>query len=387
MKFMGYKRPDGRVGVRNHVVVMPGVLCAESAAKKICDAVPGAVYLRNQNGCAQNGKDSFVTLDILSGMIANGNVYAVLIVGLGCEMLRESEYRKAISAKTSKPVHYICIQEEGGIAKTVKKGVEITEKLMADAAKCERTELELSELFLGLECGGSDPTSGFSSNTVLGKVTDTLIEAGGTAVMSETAECIGAEHILRTRGKTPEIGEQLYNTVIEWEKARFEESGEDIRNSNPSPGNKEGGITTLSEKSLGCIHKSGTHPFDGVFRYGQLIEGHGLYYIDATAYDVVNTVALVASGAQVVAFTTGRGNPIGNPIAPVVKITGNRHTATFLEDFIDFDTSESITGEKSFDELGAEMLEKILSVCSGEPTKAEINGAVEMGINQNYSYT
>jgi len=387
MKFMAYKRPDGRVGVRNHVVVMPGVLCAESAAKKICDAVPGAVYLRNQNGCAQNGKDSFVTLDILSGMIANGNVYGVLIVGLGCEMLRESEYHRAISAKTSKPVHYICIQEEGGIAKTVKKGIEITKALMVEAAHCERSEVELSELFLGLECGGSDPTSGFSSNTVLGRVTDALIEAGGTAVMSETAECIGAEHILRARGATPEIGEKLYNTVIEWEKARYEESGEDIRNSNPSPGNKEGGITTLSEKSLGCIHKSGTHPFNGVFKYGQLIEGHGLYYIDATAYDVVNTVALVASGAQVVAFTTGRGNPIGNPIAPVVKITGNHHTATFLEDFIDFDTSDSITGKKSFEELGSEMLAKIISVCEGELTKAEINGAVEMGINQNYSYT
>lgn len=386
MKFKAYKRPDGRVGVRNHVVVMPGVLCAEVAAKKICDAVPGTVYLRNQNGCGLNSKDSFTTMDILSGMIANGNVYGALIVGLGCEMQREAEYRKAIEAKTGKPVHYICIQEEGGIARTVEKGSAIVRKLREEADKCERVEVELSELFLGLECGGSDPTSGFSSNTVLGVVTDKIIEAGGTAAMSETAECIGAEHILRTRGKTPEIGEELYKTVIDWEQARYEESGEDIRNGNPSPGNKDGGITTLSEKSLGCIHKSGSHPFEGVYQYGQLIREHGLHYINAPAFDVINTVALVASGAQIVAFTTGRGNPIGNPIAPVLKITGNHHTAEWMEDFIDFDTSESITGEKSFDELGDEMLAKIISVCNGEPTKSEINGAVEMGINQDYSY-
>ena len=386
MKFKAYKRPDGRVGIRNHVVVMPGVLCAEVAAKKICDAVPGTVYLRNQIGCGLNSKDTFTTMDILSGMIANGNVFGVLIVGLGCEMQREAEYRKAIEAKAGKPVHYICIQEEGGIARTVEKGSAIVRKMREEADKCERVEVELSELFLGLECGGSDPTSGFSSNTVLGVVTDKIIEAGGTAAMSETAECIGAEHILRTRGKTPEIGEELYKTVIDWEQARYEESGEDIRNGNPSPGNKDGGITTLSEKSLGCIHKSGSHPFEGVYQYGQLISEHGLHYINAPAFDVINTVALIASGAQIVAFTTGRGNPIGNPIAPVLKITGNHQTAEWMEDFIDFDTSESITGEKSFDELGDEMLAKIISICNGELTKAEINGAVEMEINQDYSY-
>lgn len=386
MTFMGYRRDDGRVGVRNHVVVMPGVLCGEVAARKITEQVEGTTFLYNQNGCGQNPKDLAVTLDILTGLIANGNVYGVLVVGLGCEFLRKDDYEKAIREKTGKPFYYLCIQEEGGIARTVKKGAEIARKMVEDAAKCKREEVELSELTLGLECGGSDPTSGFSSNTVLGRVTDSIIEAGGSAIMSETAEAIGAEHIMRARGKTPAIGEKLYNAIVNWERDWFEESGENIRESNPSPGNKEGGLTTLAEKSLGCIHKSGKYPFDDCYEYGKIIDKKGLFFINATSYDVVNTVALVAAGAQVVAFTTGRGNPIGNPIAPVIKITGNHDAAEWLEDFIDFDTSASITGEKSFAELGQELLNFTLDICSGKKTKAEINGACEMGINQNYSY-
>ena len=383
MKINAYKRMDGRVGIRNHVVVMPGVLCAEVAAKKIVQETEGTTFLYNQVGCGQNQKDKRTTLDVLSGMIANGNVYGALIVGLGCETIQKEEYLEAIKKKTGKPVYYISIQEEGGIANTVKAGKAIAEKLRQEADKCRREEVDISELFLGLECGGSDPTSGLSCNTVLGKVTDYLIDANGTAAMSETAEAIGAEHILRERGRTPEIGQQIYDAIVKWERDRYEESGEDIRAGNPSPGNIAGGITTLSEKSLGCIHKSGSRPFDGCYEYGELIEGKGLYFINAAAFDVVNTVALVASGAQLVAFTTGRGNPIGNPIAPVVKITGNHEAAIRFADFIDLDTSESLSGKKSFDELSREMVR----VCNGEPVKAEINGACEMAVNQINSYS
>lgn len=387
MKINAYKRIDGRVGIRNHVVVMPGVLCAEVAAKKIVQETEGTTFLYNQVGCGQNQKDKRTTLDVLSGMIANGNVYGALIVGLGCETIQKEEYLEAIKKKTGKPVYYISIQEEGGIANTVKAGKAIAEKLRQEADKCRREEVDISELFLGLECGGSDPTSGLSCNTVLGKVTDYLIDANGTAAMSETAEAIGAEHILRERGRTPEIGQQIYDAIVKWERDRYEESGEDIRAGNPSPGNIAGGITTLSEKSLGCIHKSGSRPFDGCYEYGELIEGKGLYFINAAAFDVVNTVALVASGAQLVAFTTGRGNPIGNPIAPVVKITGNHEAAIRFADFIDLDTSESLSGKKSFDELSREMLEYMVRVCNGEPVKAEINGACEMAVNQINSYS
>ena len=228
MKINAYKRMDGRVGIRNHVVVMPGVLCAEVAAKKIVQETEGTTFLYNQVGCGQNQKDKRTTLDVLSGMIANGNVYGALIVGLGCETIQKEEYLEAIKKKTGKPVYYISIQEEGGIANTVKAGKAIAEKLRQEADKCRREEVDISELFLGLECGGSDPTSGLSCNTVLGKVTDYLIDANGTAAMSETAEAIGAEHILRERGRTPEIGQQIYDAIVKWERDRYEESGEDL---------------------------------------------------------------------------------------------------------------------------------------------------------------
>lgn len=386
MKFRGYRRPDGRAGVRNHVVVMPGVLCAQVAAKKIAEEVEGTTFVYNPNGCGQCVKDSASTLDILSGMIANGNVYGALIVGLGCESLQKDRYINAISAKTNKPVYHISIQQEGGIAKTVEAGVKIVRALKEEAEKCEREDIDVSELILGLECGGSDPTSGFSANTVLGNTSDRIIDLGGTAVISETAEAIGAEHILRERGRTPEIGQRIYDAIVKWEEERYAESGEDIRLSNPSPGNIAGGITTLSEKSLGCIHKCGTRPFDGFYEYGKMIDKKGLHFLNATAFDVPNVVALVAAGAQIVAFTTGMGNPVGNPVSPVVKITGNRETAVRLSDIIDFDTSGSISGEKSIEQLGGELMDYIVSVCGGESVRAEDNGAAEMSINQNYSY-
>ena len=385
MKFFGYNRPDGHVGVRNHVVVIPGVLCAEVAAKRIAQKTD-AVFIYNPNGCGQCHKDTMATLDILSGLIANGNVYGALIVGLGCETIQESDYLNAVTAKTNKPVHYISIQAEGGIGKTVEAGVKIVTALNREADQCFREEIDISELILGLECGGSDPTSGFSSNTVLGSVCDTLVDCGGTAVLSETTEAIGAEHILKQRGRTPEIGQQLYDAVIRWEKDRSAESGENIRLNNPSPGNKASGLTTLTEKSLGCIHKSGTRPFEGLYEYGQLIDKKGLFFLNATAYDVANVTALAASGAQIIAFTTGRGNPVGNPVTPVIKITGNRETAIRLNDFIDFDTSISITGAKSIEHLADELLHYIIKVCNGEPVKAEDNGACEISINQMYSY-
>lgn len=387
MRFMGYRRSDGRAGIRNHVLVMPGVLCAEVAARKIVEQNPDAMFMFNSTGCGLNQSDLEMTLDILSGMIANGNVYGVLIVGLGCEFIDEETYMKAIRTKTDKPVHYIGIQETGGIARTVEAGGKIVRDMLYDAAKCERVEMPLSELSLGLECGGSDPTSGFSSNLVLGKVSDAIIEAGGTVLMSETAEAIGAEHIMRDRCVNPDVGEKMYRAIVDWEQARYDESGENIRDSNPSPGNKAGGLTTLAEKSLGCITKSGSHPFDDVYEYGEMIDRKGLFFINASAYDVVNTVALVAAGAQIVAFTTGRGNPIGNPVAPVIKITGNSDTAEWLSDFIDFDTSDTLTAKRTIEEVGDELLEYTVRVADGEKTMAEVNGAIEMGLNQMHSYT
>jgi len=384
VKFYGYKRSDGRIGIRNHVVVMPGVICAAGVAQKIANK-SGVQYLYNPNGCGQSPRDTAITLEILSGMIANGNVYGALIVGLGCETIRKDMYLDAIRKKTDKPVYYISIQEEGGINKTVAKGVEIVKTLKEVADKCERVECDLSDIILGLECGASDPTSGISANVVLGKVTDKLIECGGTAILSETPEAIGAENILKARGLTPEIGQKLYDTVLKFEKM-FLDIGQDIRATNPSPGNKASGITTLEEKSLGCIEKGGTTPFCGVYEYGQMVDKKGLVFMDGTAYDVASVASLIAGGAQIVAFTTGMGTPVGNAIAPVVKITGNKHTAAYLNDMIDFDTSDSISGTKTVDELGQELFNYIIRVCNGEKVKTEIYEMSDMAINQFYSY-
>ena len=383
--FQGYRRADGRVGVRNQVLVMPGVHCSELAAKKITQAVPGTTFLPNPSGCGQSHYDMQTALKVLSGLCANGNVYGVLVIGLGCEFLREADYRAAILSKADLPFYYLSIQEEGGIGRTVEKGAAICRDLVRDASLCVREEIPLSELILGLECGGSDPTSGLSANVVLGRVTDLLIDAGGSAIMSETAEAVGAEHILKKRGKTPEIGQKLYDAVTGWAQARQAEAGENIRENNPSPGNLASGLTTLAEKSLGCLHKSGSHPFEDCLEYGERIPGKGLYFLNAPAYDILNTTALVSAGAQIIAFTTGMGNPIGNPIAPVIKITGNHATAVRMSDFIDFDTSATLSGSLTPEESSADLFSLLLEVAEGRRTLAEINGACEISINQHFS--
>lgn len=384
MHFMGYRRTDGHVGIRNHVVVMPGCICSAGAARKIAEQ-SGATYLYNPNGCAQDARDTAITLEILSGLIANGNVYGALIVGLGCESIQEERYREAVRRKTDKPVHYISIQKEGGLGRTVTRGVDLVEQLQKEAGACQREKCDMSELIVGLECGGSDPTSGFSINVVLGNTSDRLVDLGGTTILCETPEAIGAENILKRRGCTPEVGQQLYDAVMANER-RHLEAGEDIRNVNPSPGNKAGGLTTLEEKSIGCVHKSGSKPFQAVYGYGQMVDQKGLVFMDGTAYDVASTISLIAGGAQLVVFTTGLGTPVGSAIAPVLKATGNGHTAQWLEDIIDFDSSASITGEKTIETLGAELLEQIRQVCDGKLVKAEVNGISDMAIDQMGSY-
>ena len=384
MHFMGYRRTDGHVGIRNHVVVMPGCICSAGAARKICEK-SGATYLYNPNGCAQDARDTAMTLEILSGLIANGNVYGALIVGLGCESIQEARYMDAIRKKTDKPVRYISIQKEGGLGRTVAHGLELVAQLQQEARACRRESCDISELIVGLECGGSDPTSGFSINVVLGNTSDRLVDLGGTTILCETPEAIGAENILKRRGCTPQVGQQLYDAVLANER-RHLEAGEDIRNVNPSPGNKAGGLTTLEEKSIGCVHKSGTRPFQAVYSYGQMVDKKGLVFMDGTAYDVASTMSLIAGGAQLVVFTTGLGTPVGSAIAPVLKATGNGHTAQWLEDIIDFDSSASITGEKTVEALGDELLKYIRRVCDGELVKAEINGISDMAIDQMGSY-
>lgn len=380
MKFYGYKRPDGKTGVRNHVVVMPGVLCADSAAQKIA-AETGAVYLHNPYGCGQTKADAERALHILSGLLANPNVYGALIVGLGCEFLGEEEYRAAVEGKSrGKPIHYLSIQEENGVAATVAKGANAARELLEEAGKCVRVECGVSDLIIGLECGGSDPTSGLSANVVLGEATDRIVGMGGSAVISETVEAIGAESLLLGRGKTPEIGRAIYDCVRA-KDAAFTALGENIRSRNPSPGNIRAGITTLEEKSLGCIIKSGASPFSSLIGYGDQVTEKGLVFMDTTAFDAASVTAKAAGGCQVIVFTTGLGNPIGCAIAPVIKMTGNKETYDRLRDMLDFDSSGTLTGEKTVSQSADELMEMVLSVCSGKEVRADINGAHVISID------
>lgn len=385
MEFQGYIRPDGRVGIRNHVLVMPSCSCSSDVARMIAAKVPGTATFNNQHGCGQVVKDQLVTRNFLSGFAANPNVHSILLVGLGCEQLNCEVLVKDIADKTNKPVRTVVIQEEGGVRRTVARGVELAQQLVDAANECKRVPCDISHLILGTNCGGSDPTSGLSSNLVVGNISDRLSDLGATTIISETPEFVGAEHVLARQARTPEIGEKVLKIVEDFEQ-NFAAIGESLRSGNPSPGNKAGGITTIEEKSLGCIHKSGTRPIEAVYKSCDMVTAKGTVVMDTCAYDVCSVSEMTAGGSQMTIFTTGRGTPTGNPIALVLKITGNARTAKWMDDFIDFDTSDSLEHKKTVEELGAALLEMIVRVASGELVKAEEFGIIEIAIPRLCNY-
>ncbi len=373
MEFMGYERDDGRIGIRNHVLIMPTVACANETCRIMAENLSGAVSMVNQNGCGEVATSLKITRRILSGIAANPNVYAVLLVGLGCELNVADEMVSIIQKKTKKPVEVLLIQEEGGTLNTINRGIRIVKDLVIKASACKRDSFKISNLVLGLECGGSDSTSGLIANPVAGKTSDLLIGMGGTAMFSETPEIIGAEHLLAERAVNPEVGEKIFDIVNRLEKD-LEKIGENVRSGQPSPGNRAGGLSTLEEKSLGCIHKGGTTPVMEVIEYGEQPTGKGLVLMDTPGYDVLSVTAKVAGGCQMVLFTTGRGNPVGNPVAPVLKATANKDTFIRMGDNIDFDMSRALDGKISMDDLGEELFREIIAVANGKKTKAEVYG-------------
>ncbi|WP_134684355.1 UxaA family hydrolase [Brevibacillus migulae] len=380
MKIKGYRRANGAFGIRNHLLLLPTVVCANQVVNRIAQQVPRAVAIPHQHGCSQVGADKEQTHKTLVGMGKNPNVGGVLIVSLGCEVMDPRRIKREIE-ETGKPVIWMDIQDVGGSVKAITKGLELARKLLADIEQTPITETSLSEIAVGVKCGGSDATSGLCSNPALGRAADQILEAGGTIVMSETPEIIGAEHLVAARGVNAEVSRQIYAAVERYEQ-EMARMGVDMRGGNPSPGNIEGGLSSIEEKSLGCISKAGTKPLQGVFGYAEPVPQGGFYFMDSPGNDIECVSGMAAAGIQLVCFTTGRGTPTGNPIVPVVKITGNEFVAKKMEDNIDVDVSPILKGKETLDQAGHKILQEIIEVASGKLTKAEILGHQEFSINR-----
>jgi altronate dehydratase large subunit len=369
MNFEGYRRPDGSAGTRNYVLVIPSVGCSQVTAQAIARGFKGVVCLPHALGCGQVGTDRALVKKTLVGFGTNANVCAVLIVGNGCEQLSPEEIRRGIAPK-GKRVEAIVIQGVGGTRKTITLGRRIVQEMREAAARQHREPIPLSELILGTECGGSDYTSGLASNPAIGVACDMLVAEGGTVILAETPELIGAEHLLAKRARTPEMAQQVLDAVAWWEHKAIA-VGQGIREANPAPGNIAGGITTLEEKSLGCISKAGTGPLEEVITYAANPTKKGLVYMDTPSHDIEQLTGMVAGGAQIVLFTTGRGTPIGSPIAPVIKVTGNRDTYIRMRDNMDMDVSQILQGRETVPSAGKRIFEQVVAVASGAATKAE----------------
>lgn len=372
MKFMGYRRADGRVGTRNYVGILSTVVCSNEVARAIAAQVKGAVSFSHQQGCCQTPPDLARVTQALIGLGSNPNLAAVVLVSLGCEGTNVDEVASAIAA-TGKPVQVIGIQEEGGGAKTTARGVLIAQQMAVEASRIKRVECPSSDLILGLKCGSSDTTSGLSSNPALGVTVEQLVKEGGTAILGEVTEFIGAEHLLAKQCKNQAVGEQMLHLVDRMEK-RVKATGVDMRGGQPTPGNIKGGLTTIEEKSLGAIAKAGRAIVQAVYEYGEQPKEKGLVVMDSPGREPELLTGMAAAGANVIVFTTGRGAPQGFPFVPVIKITGNEVAWKRMNDHIDLSVHGVMDGDESLTHAGQRLYEKVLETASGEETKAEVSG-------------
>jgi len=380
MYFLGYKRPDGKVGVRNHVLIIPSVACANEVCNAIALKVKNTVSIPHQHGCAQLAFDAEQTARTLIGVGKNPNVAAVLVIGLGCEVVNSSMVASKI-AESGKPVKNLVIQEAGGSPKTIKEGIKIAKAMVSFASRLKREKVKPDSLILGVECGGSDACSGLSANPALGMTSDLLIKEGGTIILSETTESIGAEHILARRAINKKVRGKILEIVRRTEM-RALNLGLDIGKANPAPGNYAGGITTLEEKSLGCVMKGGTGKVMEVVEYSETPARKGLVLMDTPGHDAESMTGLIAGGTQIIAFTTGRGNPLGSPIAPVIKIASNSYLYSKMKDNMDINAGEIVTGNKTVQEIGESIFREVFRVANGKLTKSEIWGHREFAINR-----
>ncbi|MBR0251966.1 MAG: UxaA family hydrolase [Synergistaceae bacterium] len=380
MQFWGYKRSEGRAGIRNHVLILPTCVCGSETARIVASQVKGAVNIVFNTGCSDVQANTDMSQKVLTGFACNPNVFGVVIIGLGCETVGHKPLREKMRKMTSKPVVSFGIQEEGGTLKTIEKAVRAAREMAADAALQQKELFDISNLLLGIECGGLDATSGLASNPAVGELSDLLVDIGASTIMSESIEWIGGEHVLAKRAATPEIHNQIIQVCKNYEE-HLKAAGQDCRAGQPTPGNKAGGLSTLDEKSLGCIRKGGTRPIVEVLEQAERPTKTGAIVMDTAGFDISSVTSMVAGGCNAVIFTTGRGTPTGNAIAPVLKVTANSRTYKMMEDNMDVDLSAIITGEKTYKQMGRELLDVIHDVCNGKLTKAEAYGFSDIAVD------
>ncbi|MFM8800387.1 MAG: UxaA family hydrolase [Tagaea sp.] len=387
--FQGYRRADGRAGTRNYIGILTSVNCSASVARFMAEAltrsgilddhpeIDGVVPFVHGTGCGMAAKGE--GYDILQrtswGYATNPNVGAVLLVGLGCEVFQIAEMKKAYGIQESDKFRSMTIQDTGGTRKTIEAGVAAIKEMLPTAAKVKREPIPASELMLALQCGGSDGYSGITANPALGAAVDLLVEQGGTAILSETPEIYGAEHLLTRRAASREVGEKLVEIIKWWEGYTAKHGGS--MDNNPSPGNKAGGLTTILEKSLGAAAKGGTTTLRGVYRYAERVDTKGFVFMDTPGYDPTSATGQVAGGANVLCFTTGRGSAYGCKPTPSIKLATNSDIYRRMIDDMDVNCGDIVDGVTVRDK-GKEIFEKILAVASGEKCKSE-----ELGYGDN----
>lgn len=378
MNFSGYRRNNGSAGTRNHVLIFPTVVCSSTVAQVISDKTPGTVCAIHPCGCGHVGEDKEQVIRTMVGFTGHPNVAGVLLVGNGCELITPDVIAQEL-ANVGQRVETIGVQEAGGTTRCVEEGKKLAERLLTEASGINRESVDVSELILGLECGGSDAFSGLTANPAAGVASDLLVAEGGTAIFTETSEMLGAEQILAKRAVDAEVERHIYE-IIAAAEARARSMGVDIRGSQPAPGNIEGGLTTIEEKSLGCIRKGGSTTIMQVVKYAEKPTKKGLVIMDGTALDVMSDTGLIASGAQVIVFTTGRGTPVGTPIAPVIKVSTNTNTYHRMKENIDINAGTIVDGKGTIQSVGERIFNEVLEVASGKLTKAEILGHREFDI-------
>jgi altronate dehydratase large subunit len=379
MRFLGYRRGNGRVGVRNHVLVFPTVICATGVAEGISREVPDTVYVGHQHGCGHLGEEREHMIRAMTGFCSNPNVAGVLLVGLGCEMLT-AELLGETLREAGQRLETIATQNMEGTADAIDKGKELARKLLKEAEMAQREPIDVSELMVGAKCGASDTLSGLTANPATGLACDLLIAEGGSAIFTETPELLGAEHVLAKRAADEEVRARIWEITARTEN-RIKALGLDVREAEPGPGNIEAGLTTLAEKSLGAIRKGGTTPIVEVVEYAERPSRKGLAIMDGPAHDVISVTGMVAAGAQVVVFTTGLGTPVGLPIAPVVKVSSNSALYERWKDNIDVNAGAILDGEETLESMGERIFQEIVDVASGKLTRAEVLGHREFAIH------